>query len=481
MLQRAKSKMLVFLTAVVLAICSVFAGVNLTATPKASADTAGMTYVDTEVASINFYRSGSVIMAFSLTVSDYDDFDPVKDFNSENPGFPEGSAKYNYITSLSYWKNFKTMNSEGGTFTQLFAYWNGGFGDSQIGAVGKNAVAHLTSIKSLEYGFMLQIPAGTTFPSWEYVQSNCKSEPKAYRTTTDVAFYFNGANFEKINYAVAEERVAASEQVGAVDMSLYYAAEQTLVKSLISSAQAELKQCFSMSDIEKTVAKFNENLKTIKTIEDYAKLAAEKDVVKAEMEAFFNALTESAYGAAEWETISLIKAETNVLIDAMETMAQVADVVAGIKYKVGEILTEAEKPAFAEFVMTATANVTNAFDASLYREAEATQGAALVAECAALLASATTYGEAEALELQYLAKIDALKTAAEWDAEGVEDKTETPDVQPEQPDADTDDSKGGIMAKLGCGSSIVETLAIISLAAMATLILILKNKKRMDI
>ena len=227
-------------------------------------------------------------------------------------------------------------------------------------------------------------------------------------------------------------------------------------------------------------------MKEIKTIEDYAKLATEKDKVKAEMVTYFNTLTESAYGAEEWALISEIKAETNTLIDAAESMAQVSEIIGGIQYKVEEILTEEEKPAFAAYVAEAVKSVEGAFDASLYREAEAAQGAALIEEGKAALENAKTYGEADALELSYIATIEALKTAAEWTAEEEANKKEEPELptKPEQPEPSTDnnasddasDKKG-----LGCGSSVVETLVVISMALAFTLVLILKNKKRMDI
>ena len=476
-LRRANSKMLVMLTTLLLAIVTLFAGANVAQAPKASAETTGMTYIDTEVESIrSFQGDKNVILAFCLTVSDYDDFDPVKDFNSENPAFGEGTAKYNYITSLSYWKNFKNMNSAGVYFNQTFAYWNGGFGDSQIASVGYNAVAHLTTLERAEYGFMIRFPAGTEFPSWEYTQTGCKSEPKVYRTTTDAAFYYNGSSFEKIDYRVAEERDNAIAQVSAVDMSLYYAAEQTLVTDLIATAKNEINQCFNLSDIQVAVNDFNTALKEIKTVEDYAKLNEEKGKVKVEMETYFEAFAESAYGQAEWQLISSIKAETNALIDAAESMTQVAQVVAGIQYKVEEILTEAEKPAFAEFVAEAIQNVKNAFVASLYRDAEVEMANWLIGNAEKELEAATTYGEVEAIELAYLADIAALKTAAEWEAEeALIPKDEPIEPQPEEPEVEAPDSV--VEPASGCGSSVVETLVVISMALAFTLVVMMKKRK----
>ncbi len=483
-LQRANSKMLVLLTTLLLAFVTLFAGVNVSQAPKASAETTEMTYVETEVAAINVFRNSKYqILAFVLTESDYDDFDPVQDFDSRAPDFAEGTPKYNYITSLSYWKNFKDMNSAGGRFNQLFAYWNGGFNDSQIGSIGRNAVAHQTSITSLDYGLMIKIPAGTDFPSWEYAQTNCTSEPKAYRTTTDVAFYFNGATFEKIDYKVADQRDEAIAQVRSVDTSLYYAAEQGELDALMTSAIANINQCFNLTEIQIALADFNKALKEIKTIEDYAKLAAEKDKVKAEMVTYFNTFVESAYGTEEWALICEIKAETNTLIDAAESMAQVAEIIAGIQYKAEEILTEEEKPAFAEYIEEAMKSVEEAFVASLYREVEAAQGAALVEEGKTALENAKIYSEADAIELAYIAKIEALKTDAELTAEEEANKKEENKLPtlPEDIEIPTDNNGTDNDAKAGCFGSVAETLVVISIALAFTLVLILKNKKRMDI
>ena len=92
-LRRVNSKMLVLLTTLLLAVLTMFAGVNVSQAPKASAADAGMTYVETEVSEIRVFRTSKYqILAFVLTESDYDDFDAVKDFNSADPAFAEAPA-----------------------------------------------------------------------------------------------------------------------------------------------------------------------------------------------------------------------------------------------------------------------------------------------------------------------------------------------------------------------------------------------------
>ncbi len=463
-LQRAKTKMLVWLTAFVLAMVSLFAGVNMASIKKASADE--MTYLDTEVEAVNVV-SGK-IFAFILTESDYAGaVDVVGDF-------PDGSVRYKYITSLTYWKNFKNMNSEGATFVQTFAYWNGGiYPHSYLGSAGSNAVGHLTSMNGVEYGFLLQFPAGTTFPSMEYFKNNCEGTPVAYRTKTDVAFYYDGAKFVKTDYAIALARENATKALDTVDYSVYYEKEQAKVKTLVADAKNELKTSFAISRVDEIMLNFYTALDAINTKADYAELAAQKDVAKAEMATFFDGLAQNTYGEKEAATLALIREECNDLIDEAESMDAVAKIVAGIKYKAEGVLTEDEKPAFAEAVAAAIQSVKNAFDQSLYRPAEAEMGVWLIGNAEKALQQATTYAEVDALELDYLTEIDALKTAAEWEAEEAakpQDKPEEPDVEaPEDPDAEEP-------AK-GCGSSVVETLVVIGMALAFTLVLMMKKKK----
>ena len=475
-LKRVNSKILVLLTALLLTVLSLFAGFNVMSTTKANADTAGMTYMDTQVKGLAYVQNGnSVILVFRLTESDYDDCGEVKGEFSE-------PTKYAYISSLSYFKDFGSLNSAGAEFNQPFAYWNGGIGDSMIGTVGANAVAHRTSLNKVEYGLLIYFPAGTTFPCLTYFKNDCTGTPTAYKTTEDVAFCFNGEKFEKMDYNIAMTRVNAVESIKNVDISMYFEAEKKEVADLVQKATKQLDTCMSLLDIQNAVEEFNQQLSKIKTVEDYAQLNSKKAQAKQEISTFFNGMSESAYGENEWKTLMQIKAESGMLIDEAADMAAVDKVVAGIQYKAGEVLTEEEKPAFAQFVAAAVKNVQDAFVATLYREAEATQGAALVEEGKKALEKATTYDEAEALELSYLAKIDALKTAAEWEAEE-EANQDKDEPQPEQPQPETEQpSKEEEPKKMfGCGSSVISTSMVIGLAVMAALIVIMKNKKRMDI
>lgn len=199
-------------------------------------------------------------------------------------------------------------------------------------------------------------------------------------------------------------------------------------------------------------------------------LADKKAQAKADVAAYFDGLEESAYGEAEWAALAKIESESGLLIDGAADVESVDEIVAGIIYAADGILTEEEKPAFEQYVLAAVDNVQAAFVESLYRDAERAEGAALVQESKAALEKATTYAEAEALELSYLAKIDALKTAAEWEAEE--------SMKPVEPEFPTSDSvEEPEVENEGCSSSVEGITAIFSVTAMFALTVIANKKK----
>ena len=192
LLKRIQPKLFVVFMALFLASVSLFAGLKIL---HVSADgdemPAEITYIDTEVEGIAFVQHPEVVfLGFNLTESDYSDFGP---FEGDFAGKDSYETYEKYIRLwLTYWENFPQMNSEGVRFDQLYAYWDG----SSVG-YGRFAdtVAHRSTLKLLQYGFSISIPAGTTFPSATYVKGNCEGTPIMYRTTKDVAFYYNGTSF----------------------------------------------------------------------------------------------------------------------------------------------------------------------------------------------------------------------------------------------------------------------------------------------
>ena len=199
-----------------------------------------------------------------------------------------------------------------------------------------------------------------------------------------------------------------------------------------------------------------------------------KAEAKAELAAYFNAFSESDYAAAEWAELDRMQREGNAFIDEATDAEEIKEIVAGIKYAADGILTEAEKPAFATYVAQASVGVEQAFNASLYREAEAAEGAAIVANAKEALANATTYAEAEALELSALADIAALKTAAQWEAEEAANanKNESNESKPEG-----EEDRFVPREEEGCGSVASGVLQTLLLAGLSSMIMI-KNKKK---
>ena len=473
-LQKVNSKILVLLMTLVLAVVTLFAGVSVSNAPNASADE--MTYIDTEVEAIRFLQSNKVIFAFRLTECDYADFtEPTGDF-------PVGTARHDYITSLSYWKDFGKMNSKGVEFAQLFAYWNGGWGDSQIGLErGANAVGHLSGLERVEYGFSIWFPAGTTFPSLEYIVNGCEGTPVAYRTTKNIAFCYNGTEFVQIDYSVISLRSESLTALNTIDMSVYPQAEQQQVSALVQTAKNKLSGSVSLLDVQLAMDEFYAALAEVRTVEYYAQLNTKKVEAKQALDTFFATFAEGDYGVEEWQKIHIIKAETLAFIEAADTIDGVQQIVSGAEIKANAIVKEADKPALEAAKATAIQNVQGAFNASLYRAEEAEQGTTLVGNYVKAIELATTFDEVMINEYEALNAIEGLKTAAEWEAEEeANKKPDKPQVekdpQPEQqPTVDEEPQKEG------CFGSVNGTLVAISLAMMAALILIMKNnKKRMD-
>ena len=114
----------------------------------------------------------------------------------------------------------------------------------------------------------------------------------------------------------------------------------------------------------------------------------------------------------------------------------------------------------------------------MYRDAEVEKANWLIGNAEKALEAATTYGEAEALELAYLAEIKALKTAAQWEAEELANKKDEPVVEQPEPEVPTDSGTTSTDdKKSGCGSSVVENLVVISMALAATLVVVMKKRK----
>ena len=440
----------------------------------------GVTYIDTEVKHIVFAQHTSVVFfGFELTESDYDDYGV---YEGDFGGQPAYNAYESYIaTQLTYWKNFSSMNSEGKRFDQLYAYWNG----SSVGpAKFANTLAHRSTLRLLEYGFLISIPAGTTFPSLTYVKGNCEGTPIMYRTTQDKAFYYDGSSFVELSYAIAEKRAEATAALQAVKYNQYNTEERAQVKALVEETTAKIKLSFSSVMLDDILADFYAQLDDIMTIADYEALAVRKQEVKADLDAFFASFAEENYEAAEWASLQMVRSEGEALIDSLTSEAALNAAVTSIQYAANSILTAEEKAGLVSYAADAAQRLENSFVQALYRDAERAQGLAIVEEGVAAIENAASYEEVDGLEGEYIARIAALKTDEQLTEE--ENKANAESSAPEVDDEPTQDN-GTIEVpptsveeeEGGCSDTISEmNLVLGALVAMA--LIITKNKKRME-
>jgi hypothetical protein len=340
----------------------------------------------------------------------------------------------------------------------------------------------------LEYGFVISIPAGTTFPSLKYVKGNCEGNPIMYRTTESRAFYFNGTAFVSLPYQVAEVRAAAIKTLGNTDVYLYYGEkdavgnnERAQVKALIESAKKEVGLSFTTFAVEDVLDRFTESLAGIMTKADYTKLANSKVEAKNTLATFFGNLNEANYDAEEWATILAIKNEYVSVIDGVSVLGEVDGAVRGVKFAVENVMTKAEKTGFANHIAEAVSRLKSAFIPSIYRAEEQAQGALLVSEGTEAIEAANSYGDVDGICANYIARIDALKTDAELTAEE-ENKSENNNQDNNTPPSNepTDDNNNGEgnvpTEESGCGSFTgVVGIAFATIAAGVAMVI--KKKK----
>ena len=430
--------------------------------------TESVIYIDTEVEGIAYSQHPTVVFfGFGLTESDYDDFELYEgDYGGKEP-----YARYEaYLWSLSYWRDFASMNSEWVKFDQLYAYWNG----SSVGpAKFANTVAHRSTLKLLEYGFVISIPKGTTFPSLTYVKGGCNGTPIVYRTTENKAFYFDGTGFKPLGWHIVEARTNALELMESVDRDAYYPEEREMVDALIEETIVNIKLSISTLAVEETINNFNAKISQIMDKEGYKNLNDYKLTVKGNLANYFNGLVESEYDAEEWAIIENIRSGYVTLVDAATSNEEVKALENGVKYAAEKVLKATEKADFEAYRAAMAAKVENSFDAALYREAERAQGEALAAEGKQLVEKAVSYDEVDGVATEYIASIKALKTDAEWTQE--ETNREEENAKPENSGKEENSSNEG--KESGCQSAAGATGVMLGMAVLAASV-ILKNKKR---
>lgn len=473
-IKKSQTKIFVLLSLVLALAISLFVGLSLSR-PTAFAEGETQGEVEEKDYSTNVEKiivkvvPGAVFFGFELSNHDY-----TERFGSDY----QGNSSYDkYITELTYWKDFSSMNSAGAKLTQIFVYWNGGIGNDDLGGAFANTIAHRSDLTALEYGFVITIPKGTTFPSYRYVKDEVwrnSEEPAVYYTTTeDRAFYYDGSAFVMLPYEVAGERESLSAELDSIDRSVYYEEEVAEVEKLIENAKYQINISFSVFSIQEVKSNFYVDLDKIMTKNDYVELADKKAQAKVEISNYFNALLQDDYDEFEWNKILAIVAESSGVIDdpSLKSIATVDEVVVGVKFAIDVLLTTDEKADFAVYRTDKSTQIANAFNPSLYLQEEIALGNALVAEGASRIENATTYSEVDALFGEYLARLDGLKTKAEYEEESRENESES-EIESESESIIEEAPQNLTWIFIAIGGGVV------LLAVVAVVIIIIIKKKR---
>ena len=445
-------------------------------TARANTDEPEITYIDTDVASIAFMQHPTrVYFGFILTESDYSDFN---NWEGDFAGTPAYERYEKYIaTELTYWKNFPLMNNEEVKLDQLYAYWSAGL-DPLTQAFPlppsrfDNSVAHRSTLASLTLGFTISIPAGTTFPSATYVQNGCQGTPVMYRTTQDVAFYYDGSAFQILSYAVAQKRSLAINEVQSVDYDFYREKERAEVVALVEKTSAILNESFTGFAIEDTLLTFYAELDKIMTLADYEVLARKKTEAKSKLANFFSLLDQAKYETEDWNEILSMKSEYEALIDPLMSSDEVAAFVDGVKHAVGKVLTKTERVEFSAYQQAAIQRIEDSFVETLYRDNERMQGASFVQEAKRQIESATTKDTVDGVVLTYTSLISELKTQVQWEEEERQESVVDSEEEKESEEEPTKKDGGNVL-----GIILGSVGGVLVICAVIIFIIIMKKRK----
>ena len=158
------------------------------------------------------------------------------------------------------------------------------------------------------------------------------------------------------------------------------------------------------------------------------------------------------------------------------------EAVKAVKFAVNNVPTLEENAAFKDYRTAAVGRVENAFNEALYRETERAEGAKLVEEGKQAVAAAVSYAAVDGISAEYIAKIHALKTDAQWQEE------ENTVVEKEEDKTPSTDSGNNVIIipggaddateEKGCGSAIMGSNAIFGALLMTATVAIMMNKKK---
>ena len=413
LLKKIRPNVFIALFAAFLLAISWMLGVGFVSASASDEPPAEITYIDTDIEEIKFaHPNDNIYLGFKLKDCDYANFG---EFGCDFGGTDVYETYEKYIRLwCTYWEYFPEMNSEGASFKALYTHWNDWH---VVGASVMGTLSHQTSLTRLDYGFVISIPAGTTFPSATYVHGNCEGTPIMYRTKENQAFYYDGSKFQKLSYEVAESRIDAMTELGKVDKKQYNTAERAEVVKLIEETKENVKLCLTSFALQDVMDEFYAKLDKIMTKADYVELEKRKVETKAALETFFAGLSKDAYADEDWKTIEALRGEANAMVETIKTFEEIDGAIASVKFAVNSVFTKEERAAFAAYRDAAVARVASAFNEALYRDVERAQGTTLVKAGKQAVENAETYNEVDAISADYIAQIAALKTKAQWEAE----------------------------------------------------------------
>lgn len=233
-----------------------------------------------------------------------------------------------------------------------------------------------------------------------------------------------------VNTTLEDAQDKAIEKIkAAYNVDDYTEAGQKELDKIVKKAEADIKKTTSVNQIKPIEDKALEDIDNVKTRDEEAKseLDAYKAKAKETLAAYYDP---NNYRPAEQTQLTNIINEGNTAIDGADNKANVDSKLAEAKAKVDTVKTKAQYE--AEEAATELQNFKNTLkeqlvaykDSNNYKDAEKAEITKIVDEGKAQIDEAVTRELATAALDTYKAKLDKVKTKAQYDAEAFESAKE---------------------------------------------------------
>ena len=284
--------------------------------------------------------------------------------------------------------------------------YNGEFWATEdVKSPGSDMYIHLAAL-SIKAGDVITI--GGSF---------CNDDTGAIYVVKESTFVYDGtAWFNKIDVVKAEGKAAVEEYKNNFAEENYYEAEWNSFDTIIADAKAAIDEATTEADVAAIVDKAKADMDNVVTKEESDAIFDELKVsAQADLDSYKQ---ESDYRAADWQAIVAIIATAKTEIQAATSVTAINTAVQSAKTQIDAIKTAAEKDADETYAATVKAELATYKNESDYKAAQ-------WAEIQAILEKANTEidgaigNESEIAEIvaDAKAKMDAVKTAAEKDAD----------------------------------------------------------------